>query len=62
MKATGYEKLHVAVILCITSNGNKLPPYVILNRKTVPKENFCKDITVSTPQKNTWMITELTVD
>jgi hypothetical protein len=31
-------------MLHITANGNKLPPYVILNRKTVPKENFCKDV------------------
>jgi hypothetical protein len=41
----GYGKLHVTVMLCITANGNKLPPYV-LNRKTVPKENFCKDVIV----------------
>jgi hypothetical protein len=44
MKTTGYEKLRVTVMLCITANGNKLPPYVILNRKTVPEENLCKDI------------------
>jgi hypothetical protein len=41
MKTTGYKKLCVTVMLCITANGNKLPPYVILNRKTVAKENFC---------------------
>jgi hypothetical protein len=38
----GYENLRITVMLCITGNGNKLPPYVILNRKTVPKENFAK--------------------
>jgi hypothetical protein len=33
-------------MLCTTTNGNELPPYVILNRKTVPKENVCKDVIV----------------
>jgi hypothetical protein len=42
MKTTGYEKLRDSVMLCITANGTKLP-YIILNKKTVPKENFCKD-------------------
>jgi hypothetical protein len=48
MKVTRYEKLQVTAMLCITANGNKLPPYVTINRKTVPKENFCKDVTVWT--------------
>jgi hypothetical protein len=43
-KTTGYKKLHVTVMLCITANGNKLTPHIILNRKTVQKENFCKDV------------------
>jgi hypothetical protein len=42
VKTTVYEKLRITVMLC----GNKLPPYIILNRKTVPKENFCKDAMV----------------
>jgi hypothetical protein len=46
MKTTGYEKLCVAVMLCIIVNGNKLPPYIILTRKTVQKENFCKGVIV----------------
>jgi hypothetical protein len=46
VKTTGYKKSHVTVMLCMTANSNKLPPYVILNRKTVPKENFCKDVIV----------------
>jgi hypothetical protein len=41
-------------MLCITANGNKLPPYVILIRKTVPKGNFCKDVIVWA-QINAWM-------
>jgi hypothetical protein len=51
MKTTGYEKLRVTVMLCISENGNKLPPYV--NRKTVPKDFFCKDVRVRA-QKNAW--------
>jgi hypothetical protein len=61
MKTTGYEKLHVTVMLCVTTNGNKLPPYVILNRKAVPKEHFCKDVIVC-PPPNAWMTSELFED
>jgi hypothetical protein len=63
MKATGCKNLHVTVMLCITANGNKLPPYIILalNRKTVPKENFCKYVIVWA-QKSSWMILELMED
>jgi hypothetical protein len=43
----------------VTANGNKLPPYVILNRKTVQKEHFCKGVMVWTPKKNAWMTSEL---
>jgi hypothetical protein len=46
MKTTGYEKLHITVMICITANGNTLPAYVILNRRTVPKENHCKAVIV----------------
>jgi hypothetical protein len=52
MKTTDYEKLHVTVILCITANDNTLPPHIILNRKTVPKENFCEDVTVRAQKKH----------
>jgi hypothetical protein len=42
VKTTGYGKLRVTVMQHIPTNGNKLPPYVILNRKTVPKKIFAK--------------------
>jgi hypothetical protein len=61
VKTTGYEKLCVPVMLCITVNGSKLPPYVILNRKTVPKENSCKDVIVRDDGVNgrlAWMCME----
>jgi hypothetical protein len=50
MKTTGFEKSRVTVKLCTTANGSKLPPYVILNRMTIPKENFCKDVIVQAPK------------
>jgi hypothetical protein len=43
------QKLHITVTLHITTNGNTLPLYVILNRKTVPKVNA-------------WMTSELMED
>jgi hypothetical protein len=46
IKTTDYKKLYVTVMLCITANGNKLPPYAIFNRKTVAKVNFCKGVIV----------------
>jgi hypothetical protein len=46
MTTTGYEKLHVTEMMWITSNGNKLPPYILQNRKIVLKENICKDVIV----------------
>jgi hypothetical protein len=61
VESTSYEKLRVILILCRTGKGKKLPPYVILNRKTIPKENFCKDIIVRA-SKNAWMTSELMED
>jgi hypothetical protein len=54
MKTTSYEKLRITVNLRITANCNRLPPYVILNGKTVPKETFCGYI-ILRPKKNAWM-------
>ena len=31
---------------CVTTGGNKLPPFVILNRKTLQREHFCEDVAV----------------
>lgn len=61
IKTTGYEKARVTVMLSITADGNKLPPYVILNRKTIPKEEFCKDVIVRA-QPNAWMTSDLMDD
>ncbi|KAM3603214.1 uncharacterized protein V6R79_018576 [Siganus canaliculatus] len=42
-------------------DGTKLPPYVVLKRKTVPKETMPAGIIVRAQEKG-WMETELVVD
>ncbi|CAI7766289.1 unnamed protein product [Closterium sp. NIES-54] len=37
VRSTGYEKERVTIMLVVTAGGMKLPPYVVLKRKTVPK-------------------------
>lgn len=37
IKTTGNEKQRYTVILAVTVDGRKLPPLVILKRKTVPE-------------------------
>lgn len=61
VKTTGNEKKRITVMLCVTADGGKLPPYVILNRKTIPKETFYEDVIVRA-QKNAWMTSELMED
>jgi hypothetical protein len=34
IKTTGYKKIRVTVMLCITAYGNKLPPYITLGIAT----------------------------
>lgn len=38
VKSTGNEKSRVNVMLTCLADGTKLPPYVILKRKTLPKD------------------------
>ncbi|KAK3920835.1 Pogo transposable element with KRAB domain [Frankliniella fusca] len=40
MKTTGNEKTRFTVMLIITADGRKLPPYVVYKRKTILKGNF----------------------
>jgi hypothetical protein len=35
-----YGKMHITVMLVVLANGGKLPPHLILNCKTVPKEQM----------------------
>jgi len=37
LKTTGWEKLRLTVMLAATPDGRKLPPLLILKRKTLPK-------------------------
>ena len=46
IKTSGYEKMGVSVILVVLAGGTKLPPYVILNCKTMPKEQLPRGLMV----------------
>jgi hypothetical protein len=56
VKITSFKKLHVTVMLCITADGNKLPAFVILNRKTVAEEKFClKNACITSELMEVWL-------
>uniref|UniRef100_A0A674NL54 HTH CENPB-type domain-containing protein n=1 Tax=Takifugu rubripes TaxID=31033 RepID=A0A674NL54_TAKRU len=61
IKSTGNEKSRVTVMLACLADGTKLPPYVVLKRKTVPNEAMPAGIIVRAQEKG-WMETELVVD
>ena len=47
LETTGCEKLRLIIMLAATADGRKLPPLLILKRKTLTKsEVFPKDIIV----------------
>jgi len=59
LKTTGCEKLCLTIMLAATADGRKLPPLLILKRKTLPKsEAFPKNVIVRTQEKG-WMTEEL---
>lgn len=62
MRTTGNEKLRCTVMLAITADGRKLPPYIIFKRKTIPKGvQFPRGIHVRVQTKG-WMDFPLMVD
>ena len=61
VKSTGNEKSRITVMLACLADGTKLPPYVILRRKTIPKDPMPPGIIVRAQEKG-WMETELVVD
>jgi hypothetical protein len=62
LKTTGCEKLRLTVMLAATADGRKLPPLLILKRKTLPKsEAFPKDIIVRAQEKG-WMAEQLMLE
>jgi len=40
IKTSCYENIHAAVMLAVLADGSQLPLHVILNCKTVPKEQL----------------------
>ena len=59
LKTTGCIKLRLTAMLAATADGRKLPPLLILKRKTLPKsEVFPKDVIVRAQEKG-WMTEEL---
>jgi hypothetical protein len=50
--------MRVTVMLTVLADGTKLPPYVILNGKTMPKEQLPIGLIVRC-QCNGWMTNEL---
>lgn len=61
VRTTGAERQRCTVMLCVTADGRKLPPYVVFKRKTMPKEKFPQGIVVRVQEKG-WMSDELVVD
>lgn len=61
VKTTGAEKMRCTVMLAITADGRKLPPYVIFKRKTLPKGPLPKGIHVRVQDKG-WMDSKLMHD
>ena len=52
LKTLGCEKLRLTVMLAAIADGRKLPPLLILKRKTLPKsEAFPKDVIVRAQEK-----------
>lgn len=61
LRTTGAEKQRVTVMLCVLADGTKLPPFVILKRKLLPKENLPAGLFVRTQEKG-WMTANLMID
>lgn len=61
IKSTGNEKARITVMLSVLADGRKLPPYVVLRRKTMPKEKLPPGIVYRCQEKG-WMTQELVID
>jgi hypothetical protein len=61
IKTSGNEKMRVTVMLMVLADDTKLPPHVILNRRTMPKEQLPIGLIVRC-QSNGWMTNELIRD
>jgi hypothetical protein len=61
IKSSGYEKIRVTLMLVLLADGSKLPPYMTLNRKNMPKEQLPRGIIARCQPKGS-MTNELTKD
>ena len=61
VSTTGHDKTCFTIVLCVTANGKKLKPMIILKRKTIPKEDYPRDVIVRGNQKG-WMNSEMMRD
>ncbi|CAI7856774.1 unnamed protein product [Closterium sp. NIES-54] len=61
VRTAGYEKERVTVMLAVTADGLKLPPYVIFKRKTVPRIVVPPGIVIRAQEKG-WMDDRLVQD
>jgi len=57
IKMLGYEKMHVTVMLAVPVDGSKLPQYMSLNCKTMPKEQLPRGNTSRCQPKDGWPMT-----
>jgi hypothetical protein len=49
-------------MLYTAADGHKLPPYIILNRKMIPKNEIFPKHVIVRAQKNGWMTVDLMED
>lgn len=61
VKSTGNEKSRVTVMLTCLADGTKLPPYMILKQKILPRDPIPTGIIVRAQEKG-WMESRLVVD
>lgn len=61
VRTTGAERQRCTVMLCITADGRKLPPYVVFKRKRVPAAQFPNGVIVRAQEKG-WMTDDLVKD
>nr|XP_054928945.1 uncharacterized protein LOC129385819 [Dermacentor andersoni] len=61
VKTTGAEKQRCTVMLAVTADGRKLPPFVVFKRKTLPKGTLPAGIHIRAQEKG-WMSAELVSD
>jgi hypothetical protein len=61
IRTMGAEKQRCTIMLAITADGQKLPPYVVFKCKTMAKEKFPQGIIIRV-QESDWMIEDLVDD